>query len=1246
MEFYGSTHCHTDRSNFRLRDSINSLNELCWYAADKLKHNFIAITDHETVSTFIDCQDAEKEIREKYPDFKIIRGNEIYLCRNGLNKENYKRGEDRFYHWILLAKDEIGNRQIRELSTRAWSRAFKQGKMIRVPTYYSDLEEIVGSDKGHVIMQQSCLGGRLSQLEVDYIKEPTEEKWSYIKLWVENIQKICGKENFFLEVQPARSKDQLSVYKATLKLQEETNIPVLISLDAHYLTKDDKEIHHAFLTSQEGDRETEEFYATTYMMSREEIHEIMDEAVGQEKVSEWMNNTKKVYDMCEDYDLKKPTRIVYLPKTIDHISEEEFLLYKDKIKELEYFYKSEFQEDRDLAAAIVRKILSDKRQYDNQETYLAIDDNLKAIRLTSDKMKTRWSAYLLNMRDYIKVIWEKGNSLVGCSRGCFYPKEKVLLSNGTEKNICDIKIGDKVFNHNGEINRVRKVYQYNIEEECYVIKGKGREPIHCTNNHEFYIKKCSSCENPIYKNNWCKETCRRSGKCSYEKSHEVGFVPANELRVGDLLAYPKPKLPPITNYIVDLADYIKEDKYTFIENCVVGYYVGNNITKKGKEVVRYLPLNEDLAYVCGVFIGDGWTRERGNEVGFVFNSANEKDHSSLKRCETFFTSLGLKVIKAKHPTKKIVQMRIYSKVFSKFFRANFGENTYDKHICNWLISSDTKISKALLLGLMASDGYYGKNKICYDTVNKQLIKQIQMLWASVGIYGNYKSRIPENKKWAISYKWTASGKQLKKIIKDFPLVNISEKKYTKQDYLEDDDCFYTIIESIKTEKYKGLVYDLNVENIHSYVINGASVHNSGLGFILLNILDITQVNPLREKTKTYSFRFLNPERVSPLDVDCDIEGGKRPQVYKALQDAYGEDRVSKVLTIKTEKARSAIQTAARGLKYPPEVGAHLSSFIKADRGQQRTLKQTFYGDADNKISPDLTFVDLMTNKYPDIWAVAQRIEGLCNGSGSHAGGVIFYDEPITNTTALMKTASGDVITQYDLHKLEAVSLLKIDLLSIEALDRIRACLDLLCEYGYLDGSLSLRERYEKAIGVYNLERNAPEMWKMVHEHKIQNLFQMEQESGIKGIEAVKPETVDELAALNAVIRLMPPEGSKEAPVEKFSRFKNNIEEWYNELRQWKVDKKYWPVLEKIVGITYGMCVQQEQFMMLVQQPELGDFNLLWSDKLRRSVAKKNPKAFEALEKEFFEITKEKQDDFNLCNYVWKVLIEANKGYGF
>lgn len=416
-EFYGSCHDHTDRSNYRLRDSTNRLDELCWYAAKELQHNFIAITDHETVSTAISCQKVEKEIREEFPDFKIIRGNEIYLCRNGLSKEDFRRGEDKFYHFILLARDAEGHRQIRELSTRAWSHCFLQGRMMRVPTYYSDLIEIVGSNPGHVIFSSACIGSRLAQLVLDCARAPAEEKYEYIKEWILHISEICGRENFFLETQPSFNKEQIIVNKTYKKLSEELGFPVVISLDAHYLKKEDEPIHHAFLTAQEGDRETHEFYASTYMMSREEIHSYMDESLGGATVSEWMNNTKKIYDMCEDYDLTKPTRIIYIPKTVDTISKEEFELFKDQIKELEYFYVSPHQENRDLAAAIVRKILSDPEQYHNEKTFEAVDDNLKAIRLASEKMNTQWSAYLLNLRDYIDIIWEKGDSLVGCARG-------------------------------------------------------------------------------------------------------------------------------------------------------------------------------------------------------------------------------------------------------------------------------------------------------------------------------------------------------------------------------------------------------------------------------------------------------------------------------------------------------------------------------------------------------------------------------------------------------------------------------------------------------------------------------------------------------------------------------------------------------------------------------------------------------------------------------------------------------------
>lgn len=172
------------------------------------------------------------------------------------------------------------------------------------------------------------------------------------------------------------------------------------------------------------------------------------------------------------------------------------------------------------------------------------------------------------------------------------------------------------------------------------------------------------------------------------------------------------------------------------------------------------------------------------------------------------------------------------------------------------------------------------------------------------------------------------------------------------------------------------------------------------------------------------------------------------------------------------------------------------------------------------------------------------------------------------------------------------------------------------------------------------------MWQMIHEHKIESLFQMEQQSGVKGIAAVKPTSIDDLAALNAVIRLMASEKGAEQPIEKFKRFKENPQLWYEEMDRYGVSKQGQKVLEKFLKITYGLCVQQEQFMMLVQQPELGGFSLLWADKLRKAVARKNPKQYDELTKEFFEQTKEKKCEKALCEYTWNVLIAMNRGYGF
>ena len=320
--------------------------------------------------------------------------------------------------------------------------------------------------------------------------------------------------------------------------------------------------------------------------------------------------------------------------------------------------------------------------------------------------------------------------------------------------------------------------------------------------------------------------------------------------------------------------------------------------------------------------------------------------------------------------------------------------------------------------------------------------------------------------------------------------------------------------------------------------------------------------------------------------------------------------------------------------------------IASDRGMLRTLDQTFYGDEESDFAPNKQFVYEMTENYPEVWQVAKKIEGLVCRLGEHAGGVIFVDEDFENSTALMRAPNGDIMTQFDLHDCEDCSLIKYDLLSVEAMDKIHICLDLLCEQGYVEKKETLRETYENVIGIYNLVREAPQMWQMVWNHEIQSLFQMEKQSGIQGIALTHPQSVDDLAVLNSVIRLMAQEKGAEQPLNKFARFKNDISLWYEEMDNYGLTKEEQQLLEPVVKLSYGISESQEKFMQLVQMPECGGFDLTWADKLRKSIAKKNPAAYEELQKEYFETVEKKGLSKNLCNYVWNVLVATSRGYGF
>ena len=800
-------------------------------------HTVCAITEHDTIASSIRAEKYYNKVKKDHPEFKLIRGNEIYLVRNGLNAQNYKKETDRYFHFILLAKTSEGAKQIREISTRAWMRSYVTRGMRRVPTYYQDLIDIIGANPGHVIGCTACLGGCLPT-QLIRNRDTGAPSMDLIKRWIQQMQSIFGADDFYFEMQPSFNKDQIYVNHKLVELGAELGIKYIITNDAHYLKKADRPIHKAFLNSQQGDREVDDFYATTYLMSDEEVREYMEKEMGEEVLQSAYQTIEEIRDKCEDYSLIKPLKIPRLNwKTYSMFDWNWAITYwGERVPFLKNFWNSEYSEDRRLAEAIIYKI-SECHEFQNKRALDEINACLEDTWISSEVNGSRWSAYFLNLQNIIDACWDAG-TLVGCGRG------------------------------------------------------------------------------------------------------------------------------------------------------------------------------------------------------------------------------------------------------------------------------------------------------------------------------------------------------------------------------------------------------------------------SGVGFILLYLLGITQINPLREKSQTKRWRFLNPERVSVLDVDIDIEGGRRAEVLKSFRQIYGEDRVANVLTLKTEKSKSAIQTACRGLSIDNDIAAYLSSFIQADRGQLRTLKQTFYGDPDNNMPASTQFRIEMEENYPEVWRVAQGIEGLINGCGIHAGGVIFVDEPFTESTALMRAPKGEIITQFDLHDAEDTGLIKYDILSVEALDKIHNCIDLICEYGYEKREATLKETYEKIIGIYNLERDSKEMWEMCWNHKVMSLFQMEKQSGISGIAAMKPTSVDDLAILNSAIRLMATEKGGEMPVNKLARFKAHPSDWDYELKKYGLGAEAKEILEPVLNVSYGLCIAQEQFMQLVQLPELGGFNLTWADKLRKSIAKKNPAEYDKLTDEYFKTIKEKGLDEKLCTYVWNVLIAMSKGYGF
>lgn len=408
MKYWGSLHNHTQYSNARLRDCIIKETDLIDYAIE-LGHQVVAITDHESVMNAVKVNKYAKKIREKYPDFKVILGNEIYLCRNGLNASNFDHTKDKYYHFILLAKDAVGHQQIREISTRAWQRSYMARGMRRVPTYYQDLFDIIGANPGHVIGSTACLGGALA---TQILRNTSDDR---LVLWINQLQDLFGKGNFYLEMQPSNNPEQITVNKKLLQFSEQLGIDYIITTDSHYLKKEDRVVHKAYLNAQNGEREVDDFYATTYLMSDEELRSFFPYLTENELESAFLA-IQHIANSCENYDLLKPLKIPELKwRPVKHYSSQHTQLYIDKMPTLQNFVDSPYHSDKYLVDAVIAGI-EEHKDLQNEKAYAALEDNLQRTWESSEVNKARWSAYYLNLQNNIDECWNAG-TIVGPARG-------------------------------------------------------------------------------------------------------------------------------------------------------------------------------------------------------------------------------------------------------------------------------------------------------------------------------------------------------------------------------------------------------------------------------------------------------------------------------------------------------------------------------------------------------------------------------------------------------------------------------------------------------------------------------------------------------------------------------------------------------------------------------------------------------------------------------------------------------------
>ena len=387
-----------------------------------------------------------------------------------------------------------------------------------------------------------------------------------------------------------------------------------------------------------------------------------------------------------------------------------------------------------------------------------------------------------------------------------------------------------------------------------------------------------------------------------------------------------------------------------------------------------------------------------------------------------------------------------------------------------------------------------------------------------------------------------------------------------------------IINRLDFPGYFLIVWDM-INYARQHGISVGPGRGSAAGSIVAYCLGITDIDPIR--WGLLFERFLNPERVTPPDIDTDISDVRRGEVVDYLVHKYGEDKVSQIVTFNFMLAKGAVKSVGRVLDIPYADADRIAKLIPDD--PKIKIKDAI------SASPDLKAEYDSNPQIRELLDIAAQIQGMPSHCGKHAAGVAIAQREVISYMPVQKDSKdGSVTTQYAKEQVEMCGLVKMDLLGLRTLS-------------VLDDAL---ENIEKSCGQHidlsKIPLNDKKTFDMLSDGDTAAVFQLESDGMRKYLRDLQPERFEDIIAMVALYRPGP--------------LGSGMVEDYIAGRHGRKAKYMHPLLEPILEETYGVILYQEQVMQIVQA--LGGFTLGAADMIRRAMGKKKMSIIDAARDDF------------------------------